>query len=214
MQCPNCSEVWPDEFKVCPMCTVSLSAELGEGASGAIAQAGSVAAGARGVAVGGDVHGNVYVGPPPENFAEALHIYCRVLVQTSGRLPLRGVDLDASDPAGGRQHLGLAQVYVDLDTKTQLPLTEEEKRQRSERLLPEERETRPVGALEANIENRRLVLLGDPGSGKSTFQNHLALCLAAHSLEPQAGWLSHISGWPKQEEDATDEAVIGAVRNL
>jgi formylglycine-generating enzyme required for sulfatase activity len=208
MQCPNCKEVWPDKFKVCPVCVVSLSAEMGEGASGAIAQDGSVAAGAGGVAVGGDVHGNVYVGPEPENLAEALHIYRRVLVQTSGRLPLRGVDVGASDPVGGRQRLGLAQVYVSLDTKTQVPLTEGEKKRRRERVLPEERETRPLGALEANIDNRRLVLLGDPGSGKSTFQNHLALCLAAHSLEPQAGWLDHISGWPEGEEDALPIVVI------
>ncbi len=208
MQCPSCQRTWPDEFKVCPVCVVSLSAEMGEGASGAIAQAGGVAAGAGGVAVGGDVHGNVYVGPLPKDQTQALRIYRRVLVQTSGRLPLRGVDVGASDPASGQQCLDLAQVYVNLDTKTQVPLTESEKKRRSERVLPEERETRPLGALEASIQNRRLVLLGDPGSGKSTFVYHLALCLALHNLEPQAGWLDRLPGWPEGEGDALPIVVI------
>jgi predicted NACHT family NTPase len=159
------------------------------------------------------VQGNIYIGPPPENHTEALRIYRRVLVQTSGRLPLRGVDLGASDPTSGQQRLDLAQVYVNLDTKTQVPLTEEplteeEKKRRRERVLPEERETRPLGALEASIDNRCLVLLGDPGSGKSTFVNHLALCLAVHRLEPQAGWLDRLPHWPKREAEAVPIVVI------
>ena len=208
MQCLKCSKVWPDEYVVCPLCGVSLSAELGEGASGAIAQAGGVAAGAGGVAVGGDVRGNVYVGPAPQDQTQALRIYRRVLVQTSGRLPLRGVDVGASDPTSGQQRLDLAQVYVNLDTKTQVPLTGEEKKRRNERVLAEERETRPLGALEASITNRRLVLLGDPGSGKSTFVYHLALCLALHNLEPEAGWLERLPGWPEREGDALPIVVI------
>lgn len=40
-----------------------------------------------------------------------------------------------------------------------------------------------------------MVLLGDPGGGKSTFINHLAYCLAAHQLYPEAGWLTHLPGW-------------------
>jgi formylglycine-generating enzyme required for sulfatase activity len=208
MQCPNCKRTWPDEFNLCPMCGVTLKAEMGEGASGAIAQGGSVAAGAGGVAVRGDVHGNVYVGPPPKDYTEALRIYRRVLIQTSGRLPLRGVDVGASDPTSGQERLDLAQVYVNLDTKSQVPLTEEEKSRRGQRALFEERETRPLGALEAAINNRRLVLLGDPGSGKSTFVNHVTLCLAVHNLEPEADWLEHLPGWPKQEDAAIPIVVI------
>jgi hypothetical protein len=42
------------------------------------------------------------------------------------------------------------------------------------------RETRPLPALEAaaRTSERQMVLLGDPGGGKSTFVNYLALCLA------------------------------------
>ncbi len=61
MQCPTCQRTWPDEFKVCPTCGITLKAEMGEGASGAIAQAGGVASGSRGVAVGGDVEGGIRI---------------------------------------------------------------------------------------------------------------------------------------------------------
>jgi hypothetical protein len=64
MQCPNCHKVWPDDFKVCPICAVTLvtlTAEMAEGASGVLAQgAGAEAAG--GVVVGGDLVGGDKVG--------------------------------------------------------------------------------------------------------------------------------------------------------
>ncbi len=53
------------------------------------------------MAVQGDVHGNVYVGPLPRDPAEALRICRQVLMNASRHLPLRGVDVDASDPGGG-----------------------------------------------------------------------------------------------------------------
>jgi hypothetical protein len=86
--------------------------------SGAIAQAGGAAAGEGGVAVAGSVYGNIYTGSPPKNRAEALSIYRRVVAQATGQLPLRGVDVGASDPTASQQPFGLANVYVSLDTTT------------------------------------------------------------------------------------------------
>ncbi|MCX6028693.1 MAG: SUMF1/EgtB/PvdO family nonheme iron enzyme [Chloroflexi bacterium] len=153
--------------------------------------------------VGGDVkvvYGNVYSGPPTTDPAEALRIYRHVLVAGSRYLPLRGVDVGAGDPSAGQKSLDLARVYIALDTKTQALVEEKPERGRPSRErgepLREGEKTRPLPALEAAATNRRLVLLGDPGSGKSTFLGHLAHCLAAHALEPQAGWLDHLSGWP------------------
>ena len=175
--------------------------------SGAVVQNGGVGAGAGGVAVGGDVHGNVYVGPAPADSADALRIYRGVLLHTGRHLPLRGVDLGASDPTVGGERFELPQVYVDLDTTAHVPLTDEEKMDRRRDPL-ERRDTRPLGTLEATAENRHLVLLGDPGSGKSTFLGHLAVCLAGHGLEPGQGWLERLACWPETEGKVVPIPVI------
>jgi predicted NACHT family NTPase len=145
---------------------------------------------------------NVYHGPSARNPGEALAIYQRVLTEGFRHLSLRGLDVGASDPTGAQQRFELAQLYVEMLTTTQVPL-HKRSRQRSEQreLLREERETRPLSALEAVIAYRQVVLLGDPGSGKSTFLSHLALCLAAQGLEPQQKWLERLPGWKSQEAD-------------
>jgi len=186
--------------------------------SGAVAQGdNATAVGERGVNVGGsvggsiftgDISGNVYLGDPTDDPREALRIYRQVIVQSSGSLPLRGVDVGASDPTGGQNPLGLAQVYVDLDTKTQVELSEAEKKQGRRRGMPGERETKPLPALAAAVANRQLVLLGDPGGGKTTFVRHLAHCLAAHALQPDAGWLAHLPGWPQADSGVIPIVVI------
>ena len=212
-RCPQCGAELPDRFRFCMDCGADQGAapaptQARLDGSGAIAQgSGAVAAGAGGIAIGGNVQGNVYVGPPTQDPVKALRIYRRVMISTGRHLSLRGVDLGASDPAGGQQRLDLAQVYVDLNTTTQIPLAEEDEGERR-RSRPEQRETRPLRALEAAIEHRRLVILGDPGSGKSTFVGHLALCLAAHGLEPQVGWLARLPGWPEVEMEAVPIPVV------
>ena len=165
--------------------------------SGTIVQGtGHMVATGGGVNVAGNVGrdlimGNVYHGPKTADPDEALRIYRRVLLHSSGSLPLRGVDIGASDAGGGKRPLGLANVYVDLDTtnKKYFLHTGREGKQRD----PE-----PFSALEKVIEKEKLVLTGDPGGGKSTFVNHLAYCLAAHQLNPESGWLEQLNGWPKE----------------
>jgi hypothetical protein len=160
--------------------------------SGAIAQgAGAVALGERAVYVEGDFYGNIYNGAPPDNTAAALHIYRQIVFRANSTLPLRGVDVGVSDPASGQRALALASVYIDLDTTQQL------EEHGDDRLGLVTR--RPLSALAATIENPWLVLLGDPGSGKSTFVNHLAVCLAAHHLDPTAGWHERLADWPAEE---------------
>ena len=177
--------------------------------SGSIAQGPeAVAAGERGVA-GRNIQGSViitgdhvtYTSQAQSDPGAALAAYRHVLVTSYRHLPLRGVDVRASDPTRGQQHLDLARVYVDLHTTTAVPRADGDTPRRRERGLRGEDEHRPLGALEAIANHRHLVLLGDPGSGKSTLLNHLTLCLAAHGVEPHEGWLTHMPTWPPQDTD-------------
>lgn len=196
----------------------------------------TVVAGERGLAIGGNFTGNIYQGDPPKKPAQAIALYRQMLVVSCRQLPLRGVDVGASDPTRGGKQMDLDQVYVSLDTTTQLrpeeiaaaqassssssasrqrlarrviapgrrPLDEEAMK----RAGPEGGKARPLPALLATALNRRVVLLGDPGSGKSTFVNHLSLCLALHGLEPSKRWCDGLAGWPKQEANLLPVPVI------
>jgi len=176
--------------------------------NGAIAQGQqAVAAGAGGVASiaigsGAQVQ-SITIGQQAKDHTntKALATYYREVARSSERLPLRGVDMGASDPASGQKPLCLANVYVDLDTTTSVPKDGAGKQGRENQSTPgEDQKTRPLAALEAAIANRRLVLLGDPGGGKSTFVNHLANCLAAHAMKPDAELLKqHLTGWPEPD---------------
>lgn len=203
--------------------------------SGSIAQGeGNVAAGERGIAVGRDFIGTVYQGAPPKNDAEALALYRRMLARSAGQLPLRGVHVGASDPTSNEKQVDLDQVYVNLDTTAQFWPGEQGKpkglmnasclqqlaetlRLGSGRAAAEEltsslhhegKKGEPLPAVLATALNRRIVLLGDPGSGKSTFVNHLSLCLALHGLEPSQRWCDRLAGWSEEEASLLPVPVI------
>jgi energy-coupling factor transporter ATP-binding protein EcfA2 len=154
------------------------------------------------------MQGNVYVGAPTRDPDAALAIYRRVLVDGCCHLSLRGLDIDASDPTDSRRRFDLEQVYVDLHTTSRVPVERAETHRRKPRELPEERGTRPLSALEAVTKHRRVVLLGDPGSGKSTFLTHLTLCLAAHSQDRHTEWLTRLPDWSQQEADIIPISIV------
>jgi formylglycine-generating enzyme required for sulfatase activity len=152
---------------------------------------------APGASVGGDVHtdggdfigrdqvvNNIYVGSPPRDPAEARRIYLGVLARQVSRLPMRAFDAGQANPAAQARELNLINVYTALDTAEQVEREEEgappgrRKRQPPQERGLERGETRPLRALEAAAANRCLALLGEPGSGKSTFAHHLIYCLA------------------------------------
>ena len=194
----------------------------------------NVVAGEGGIAIGRDFLGNIYYGPPPKNHAEAITVYRLMLALSCGQLPLRGVDVGASDPARGEKQMDLDQVYVSLDTTAQfnpeneaspkakktssafpkvaggsLAITAQEPDEDLAMKAGRERgKARPLPALLAAARNRRVVLLGDPGSGKSTFFNHLCLCLALHGTEPGNHWCDRLAGWPKDEAHLLPVPVI------
>ncbi len=118
--------------------------------------------------------------------------YLHRLAGQTRRLPLAGVDPKAvGDEKSGE--LQLSAVYTAL--LTQRPDLEEAtfpphgvplgKAWSFREGTPREglgRETRRLSALEVLNREPRFVLLGDPGSGKSTFVNFIALCLAGEAL--------------------------------
>jgi len=91
--------------------------------------------------------------------------------------------------------LRLEQIYIALNTTgARFVRISEEEQKRHGRGGPTGVELQPVplSALRAVMEARRMVLLGDPGSGKSTFAQHLCLCLAGVRRNPDNDWRDHL----------------------
>jgi len=120
----------------------------------------------------------------------ALRIYLERLVVECNVLHLRGMDPHAADVTR-QETMSLAAVYTALDTTRRMPLSEGELAALEEReyQAPGSVGDRPMSALEAASRLDRLVLLGDPGAGKSTFVNHLALRLAQAAHRREQGGL-------------------------
>jgi formylglycine-generating enzyme required for sulfatase activity len=137
-------------------------------------------------------------GPDP---AALRRSYLNRLVQQTRRLPLSGVDpKTARDEESGE--LQLSAVYTAL--LTQRPELDEippAGRSREEM----EGERRRLSALEVLNREPRLVLLGDPGSGKSTFVNFVALCLAGEALGDEGANLALLTA-PLPDEAAERRA--------
>jgi len=140
--------------------------------------------------------------------AEIRQTYLNTLIKSLKHLPLRGIDKETSDPAGNKDKLELDRVYVELDTKTRVKVKKGEKKGKDEfdLDLSGDKDTRPLSALEAAVNNQFLVILGDPGSGKSTFMNHLTFCLALQSLYPDT--CDRLSCWPKDKVDIIPIPVV------
>jgi len=135
------------------------------------------------------IEGNVYKGPAPRNPQEALKIYRDVIARSTSSLPLRGIDLEASDPTSAQKPIGLAHVYIALDTKTvQEEQPEANQKEKQSRILGNIAEHKLLSVLQAVIQNRSVVIKGDPGSGKTTFVSYLAHRLAIQNTGTLEDW--------------------------
>ncbi len=105
-------------------------------------------------------------------------------------LPL-AVFAEERDPHSSSR-LKLKDVYINLHTteivdKTGKPVALEKRETLKRRAASEkEEELRPLAALEAAAQHEALVILGDPGSGKTSFINDLMFALAEKHLRPQS----------------------------
>lgn len=135
--------------------------------------------------VAGDKHEHYYHAPDPAETAAkqreaARRGYLKELRATCQALPLAAMGEDESTGAD----ITLDQIYIDLDTTAKVKVEKGEQKRSGQAdpfTRPGEGE-RPVTALEAAAGSPRLVLLGDPGAGKSTFVRRLAAWLAAAGL--------------------------------
>jgi formylglycine-generating enzyme required for sulfatase activity len=156
--------------------------------------------------VGRDLH----IHQAPRTEAElrqerALRTYLQRVATECNALPLDM--LDATD--GTSQAMQLGRVFVSLFVERQTELTKAEfdalpERERNNRA--DQKPTRPVTAIEALAGRNgaratkptsppRLMLLGKPGGGKSTFVSHLALSLARNQLAQSQPAILDIEGW-------------------
>ncbi len=114
-------------------------------------------------------------------YLQKLQGYCDLL-------PLAAVDEKTDSSSGTR--LTLSQVYINLNTtdfvdETGKVVTHEMHAQRQAAAREEKEKLQAYTALQAAAQHPALVILGDPGSGKSSFLNHLMFVLAAKRLQPE-----------------------------
>lgn len=108
----------------------------------------------------------------PDTLREA---YLNRLLDERNQLLLGGIDPKAA--TNDDERLALSAVYTALLTESSQHLDE-----MTPTLARAEKQPRRLSALEQLNQNRHLVLLGDPGNGKSTFVNFVAVCLAGEAL--------------------------------
>ncbi len=149
-----------------------------------------------------DVRGDIrinFAGDDPVANQALLARYLKWVVKDCAPLKLTGIDQGAAHP--GQQPPGLTSVYVDLNLDLKIPADSQftdsfqrvAEQPRGKRTEPEmeAREARVVSALEALAYCPTMVLLGKPGSGKSTLSTYLALNLAEAGLGDDAA-LHHL----------------------
>ncbi len=122
---------------------------------------------------------NVTADAPPEELLEA---YYRSLANECRRLPLGIIDVEFVRTSG-EQLVLLPDIYVDLDVVTPAPQRAKgDERAWALRLMRGEGENRtPLLGTITQPEASHAVLLGEAGSGKSTFVNYLTYLLSTHS---------------------------------
>ncbi len=121
-------------------------------------------------------------GEDPEEAKSVIALYLYALATDLVGVKLG--EIDSSVDQTRREPLQLADIYVPLNTRLRIPahttLAQWLSRDRNRKAddTHEQRETRPVSALEALAAHRTLTLIGKPGSGKSTFGASVLLALA------------------------------------
>jgi formylglycine-generating enzyme required for sulfatase activity len=187
--------LWPRQ--AVPTSTTKTSTRLSQAGSGAVAAGtGAQAAGVGGVVVGRDVQGDVIVVTdpdqlwqriaqkrPPEELRRATERYLTYLVDRYRYLDFKGMGVSDRVPL----RLPLVEMYVPLKARIELPEGETWRPElrlagRTASAAAAEglagRLSEPQPLLRLLQQHDGLIILGDPGAGKTTFLKYLALHLA------------------------------------
>ncbi|MFZ1396117.1 MAG: NACHT domain-containing protein, partial [Candidatus Promineifilaceae bacterium] len=158
-----------------------------------------------GVLIQGNLQGDLVMGnqtkqilDPEKMDPQALRrAYLSRLLAERNQLLLGGIDPKAATEAGDQ--LKLSAVYTALLTES----SEEKQMERLERMdAAGDQQPRRLSALEQLNRHKHLVLLGDPGSGKSTFVNFVALCFAGALLGEKQSYLDMLTApLPLEDEE-------------
>jgi len=203
-KCPNCQTDNPEQAKFCFECATPFEITPAPNTVvGNIGQgnyfAGEIRMQGGDLVVGDKVLGDVLINSIKIIFGaddqarakEHLTRYLRWMINECAPLRLAAIDHSAGQP--GQRPLGLAHVYVDLNLDFRLPKKHTlaqylavRQANKVEGEVSETQDGRLATALEALACHPALVLLGAPGSGKSTFSTYLALSLAEAGLGDQS----------------------------
>ena len=119
--------------------------------------------------------------------------YLNWVMAESSLLSLSGIDPDTAREK--REDLNLGSIYTALLTHS----SSDEDRQHFK-----EKQAKPMSALEMLNKHQHLVILGDPGSGKSTFVNFAAWCLAGETVQNAYANLERFTS-PLPDKDGKDQ---------
>jgi formylglycine-generating enzyme required for sulfatase activity len=117
--------------------------------------------------------------------------YLKELARVANILDWGRLSAEFSDACrSGDREMGLIDVYTSLDT-TEIEREADENRIRELEWKPDD--DKRVSAQQMINDHSRLVLLGDPGSGKTTIVNYVAHVLAKAGIEGES-WLARLKG--------------------
>ena len=184
------------------MCGVASAARVQGG--GAVAHGdGATAVAEGGLVIRDSNHGTINYGilieqaaQPGASVATLRRAYLARVLRQAEQLPLFAGEV-------GNAQVQLSSVYTALLTHG--GGAEQARMLRDRPAAEHERAPTNRSALNAMNAEGRLVLLGGPGSGKSTFVNYVALSMAGELLGLSTSNLTHLTAAVPQDDDADDE---------
>ena len=121
--------------------------------------------------------------------------YLRQVRNRSGQLDLSPIDTDDADASSGYQRVTLKDVYIGLNLKGGT----EDTFQIDESVGAPKSLGKTRTALESFSKHSKMLLLGEPGGGKTTFIQYLSYCLSTCQLgDVSSESILFEKGWPRE----------------